>query len=98
MTIDRRHWITTNTLAATALSLAGSRALAADATVTVGLLGTGGRCRHLLKALQQVPGVKVVALADVQDSARNETRKLLTSAPVVDGRDFRAVLDRKDID
>ena len=98
MTIDRRHWISTNTLAATALSLAGSRALAADATVTVGLLGTCGRCRHLLKALQKVPGVKVVALADVQDSARNETRKLLTSAPVVDGRDFRAVLDRKDID
>ena len=98
MSIDRRHWMTTNALAATALAMGASAARSADNAVTVGLLGTGGRCRHLLKALVKIPGVKVVALADVQDAARAETRKLLTDKPAFDGREFRAVLDRKDLD
>jgi predicted dehydrogenase len=98
MNIDRRHWMTTNALAAGALTLGAGKALSAENAINIGLLGTGGRCRHLLKALLKVPGVKVTALADVQDAARAETRKLLPGQPSLDGREFKAVLDRKDID
>ena len=54
---------------ATAVAVAGSSAtaFAANETLNVGLIGTGGRCRHLLRSLVKIPGVRVTAISDVRD-------------------------------
>ena len=70
--------------------------------ITLGVIGIGPRCTYDLKAMLPMEDVRCVAIADVQAS-RRDAGKLL-----VDGhygnkdcklyRDFRELLDRKDID
>src|SRR3954469_7886795 len=64
---------------ASAIAVAGSSAtaFAANEVLNVGLIGTGGRCRHLLKSLVKIPGVRVMAISDVRDDALAETQKQL---------------------
>src|SRR5262249_51300435 len=63
---DRRSF-----LLATGAVIAGSSAtsFAANETLNVGLIGTGGRCRALTKSLITIPNVKVVAISDVRDDS-----------------------------
>jgi predicted dehydrogenase len=96
---DRRSFLRSGAtsgavLAATTLPF--TRTLAASETLNIGLIGTGGRCRHLLKYLLTIPNVRVTALADVYEAHREATRAMVDKAEVL--RDFRAVLDRKDVD
>ncbi len=48
--------------------LATSRGYAANETITVGCIGTGGRCQGLMKALAKIPGVRMAAVCDVWDT------------------------------
>jgi predicted dehydrogenase len=84
---------------ATAVAVAGSSAtaFAANETLNVGLIGTGGRCRHLLKSLITIPNVKVTAIADVWDAALAETRKMLKDE-VFTTKSYPELLARKDVD
>jgi predicted dehydrogenase len=77
--------------------LSAAAALAASDTIRVGLLGTGGRCRHLLRSLLKLPSVRVVAACDVWDSALAETLKMLPPSPFTT-KEYREVLSRKDVD
>ncbi len=66
----RRAFLKAAGLGAAALAggfTAMARGIAANETITVGLIGVGGRCRHLLGALKRVPGVTVNAVCDVWD-------------------------------
>lgn len=66
-------------------------------TIRIGVIGTGGRSRRLMKGLDSVPGARSAALADVWEGALAETVKM--SPPgVMTTRDYRELLDRKDID
>ena len=78
-------------------SLETARGFAANDTLTVGCLGTGGRCQALMKSLVQVPGVKIAAVCDVYD-AHLERGKRLADAQAVATKHYREILDRKDID
>ena len=70
--------------------------------IRLGVIGMGRRCTYDLKSMLELKDVRCVAIADVQQSRRNDGKKL------VDGkygnsecklyRDFRRLLDRKDID
>jgi predicted dehydrogenase len=70
--------------------------------ITLGVIGIGPRCTYDLKAMLGLADVRCLAIADVQASRRNAGKRL------VDGhydnkdcrlyRDFRELLDRKDID
>ena len=70
--------------------------------ITLGVIGIGPRCTYDLKAMLGLSDVRCIAIADVQASRRNAGKRL------VDGhygnkdcslyRDFRELLDRKDID
>ncbi|MSR54680.1 MAG: Gfo/Idh/MocA family oxidoreductase [Gemmataceae bacterium] len=86
-------------LLSTGTVIAGSSAtsFAANETLRVGLIGTGGRCRHLLKSLLTIPNVNVMAISDVRDDALAETRKMLGDKIFVT-KHFPELLDRKDID
>lgn len=69
----------------------------ANEAIRVGCIGTGGRCRVLMKSLKAVPGVKLTAICDVWESPLNQAKPLAEAdAPAT--KDYRAVLDRKDID
>jgi predicted dehydrogenase len=99
---------------ATVASLAPSRALGANERVRLGFIGVGNRGCQLLKGFLAHPDAQVVALCDVYepylhgDYDRLDPRfaglgKRIAQMPKIEGdvarvKDFRAVLDRKDID
>jgi predicted dehydrogenase len=65
--------------------------------VRFALIGSGVRgCQHLMYSLT-VPGVECVAVSDVYDGRQQAAREYLKKeVPVT--RDYRTILDRKDID
>ncbi len=69
----------------------------ANDTLSVGCLGTGGRCQTLMKSLATVPGVKIAAVCDVYD-AHLESAKKLADSQAFATKHYREILDRKDID
>ncbi len=99
--LNRRDFLHSTTVAAAGLLTAGytatARGYAANETITVGAIGTGGRCRKLLEVLKQIPGVKVVGVADVWDIHR-DMGKQLADPKATAVSDYRELLDRKDID
>ncbi|MYC82244.1 MAG: Gfo/Idh/MocA family oxidoreductase [Acidobacteria bacterium] len=82
-------------------SPAHSDALGANDRIRVGLIGCGGRGRKLLGLFLKEDGVSCAALCDVDDE---QTGKALRAVETAGGiaplqtRDFRQVLDLKDLD
>ena len=101
LAFDRREFLQTMSAAAAGLSTAGytatARGYAANETIHVAAIGTGGRCRKLMETLNKIPGVKIVAVADIWDVHR-EMGKQLADSKATAVNDFREVLDRKDVD
>jgi predicted dehydrogenase len=100
----RRSFLgTTATVAAAAW--AGGRTYAAGAsaqpgpndTVNVGLIGCGGRGNYLLSRFQELPGVRIVAVADFNEPRLVATRKRAGGERVEAFHDYRKLLERKDI-
>jgi predicted dehydrogenase len=98
----RREFV--ETMGRLGLAAAGSlatvesaRGFAANDTIRVACLGTGGRCRTLMHSLAKVPGVRIVAVSDIYDVHLAEGKKLADSQAVAT-KHYRELLDRKDID
>jgi len=70
--------------------------------ITLGVIGFGPRCTYDLKAMLPLPDVRCVAIADVQAKRREAGKKLVDehykTKDCAVYRDFRELLDRKDID
>jgi predicted dehydrogenase len=81
----------------TAATAESARGFMANDTLSVGCLGTGGRCQTLMKSLAQVPGVRITAVCDIYD-AHLEAAKRLAQPRALATKHYREVLDRKDID
>ena len=98
---SRRAFLESMGLAGAGAILAGSaesaRGYQANDTITVGCLGTGGRCRTLMKSLAGLPNVKMVAVCDAWDAALAEGRKIADPQAFA-SKHYREVLDRKDVD
>ena len=85
-----------------------SAALGRDGTVApsekinLGVIGIGPRCTYDLTAMLGLSDIQCVAIADVQQSRRDAGKKLVDeyygNQSCVLYRDFRELLDRKDID
>src|SRR5260370_21801929 len=108
---SRRDFLISATTAAAAASLATvipssaagreGNALPSE-RISLGIIGIGPRCTYDLKAILPFDDVRCIAIADVQANRRDEGKAL------VDGhygngdctlyRDFRELLDRKEID
>ena len=71
-------------------------------TITFGVIGIGPRCTYDLTAMLGLSDVRCVAIADVQASRRDAGKRLVDqhygNQDCVLYRDFRELLDRKDID
>src|SRR5262245_57449989 len=92
--ISRRTFILASTVAVAAP--ARSRGVAND-TLNIGCLGTGGRCRVLMKALTRVPGVVLAAVCDIYEPHLAQAREI-ADAKAFATRRYHEVLARKDID
>jgi predicted dehydrogenase len=86
-------------VSANALAGAGS---APSNRVRLGVIGIGPRATYVLGGMLKLPDVQVVALADVQESRRKAGKTFIDKQQGNQDckmhRDFRELLDRKDID
>jgi predicted dehydrogenase len=83
------------TTALTLSALSYGRVLGANEALTVGCIGTGGRCRQLMKALVKIPDVRIAAVCDIYDIHLAEGHKLAEKALTT--KQYQEILDRKDI-
>ncbi|MDB5312799.1 MAG: gfo/Idh/MocA family oxidoreductase [Gemmataceae bacterium] len=74
-----------------------ARGFAANDTLQVGCIGTGGRCRGLMKSLALVPNVRITAVCDVWDVSLEEGRKLADPKAFA-AKQYEELLARKDVD
>src|SRR5277367_3842242 len=81
--------------AVTAASAA--RVFGANSRIRLGLIGAGGRGNHLINMANANGGIDWVAVCDAWDVRRDATAGRLT-VPVKKYGDYRALLDRPDID
>ncbi len=81
----------------TGMSVESSRGFAANDTIEVACLGTGGRCRTLMHSLAKIPNVRIAAVCDIYDKHLAEGRKLADPNAAV-SRNYHEILERKDID
>ena len=77
--------------------LAHAAALGANDRVRVGVIGTGGRARGLMRQLKDLPGCELVAVSDVYEP------RMLEAAEIAGPRaakhpDYRRLLEDKEID
>jgi len=95
--MKRRRFIAKTSAAVVGTALSARRVLGANDRVNVALVGCGTRGRLLASLVKQAPNAAVTALCDVydpqvaqaRDSAGEDARAF---------RDFRHVLDQKDVD
>lgn len=77
-------------------------ATAPSEKITLGVIGIGPRCTYDLKSMLQFGDVRCVAIAEVQAKRREAGKSLVDehygNSDCVVYRDFRELLDRKDID
>ena len=82
--------------------LGKDRAVSPGDKITLGVIGIGPRCTYDLQAILGLPDVRCVAIADVQASRRDSGKRLVDERYGNQDcrlyRDFREVLDRKDVD
>ena len=105
MSISRRKFIKTSAVGAAGLAsfpfLQGFTAGAND-TIRVGFIGLGQQAMNLLNGFRHINGVEVVAGSDVYGIKRQRFEKRVKEyypdGEVQTYLDYRAVIDRKDID
>ena len=112
--ISRRRFIETGVLAAAAAGLGGRAAAAPSDRIRVGFIGVGNRGDQLLDAFAKQPDVEIAALCDLYEPyaqrdaagiheryrAMGRVPRMRTAVPaaVPRARDFRRLLERKDVD
>jgi predicted dehydrogenase len=96
----RREFLKTSAVSAGLLAAgytATAKGFAANETLQVGCIGTGGRCRRLMQELANITGVKITAVCDVWDQHLAEGRKLADPKAAAT-KDYRELLEREDVD
>ena len=90
--VTRRSFLVTS---ATALS--ATRAIGANDRVRIGLHGAGGRGSYVSRCAKEFGNADIAALSEIYEPRIESAKAALNPAAIV-ARDFRAILDRKDID
>src|SRR5262249_10768994 len=98
--LTRRSFLKASATAAAGVAAFGVPAvnvLGAHDELRVGLIGTAGRCQALMKALANIPNVRMVAVCDVWDVHLDQGRKLADPKAFAT-KNYHEVLARKDVD
>ncbi len=95
---NRREFLEQLGLASAMLAgyTATARGFAANETVHIGCIGTGGRCQALMRALKEVSGVRITAVCDVWDVHLEAGRKL-ADAGAATTKNHHELLARDDV-
>jgi len=80
-----------------AATAAARYAYPANDTVAIGCIGTGGRAQMLMRNMEALKGGRITAVCDVWDDNLGKAKQI-AGAQVFSSKDYRAILDRKDID
>jgi len=100
--ISRRTFIQSTLSTAAALSAAGPAlgSLGANDRIRVGVIGTGGRGNSHINSMSQQKNVELVAICDVDEAQLDRASKTAGKFDSKPQRfkDFRQVIERKDID
>ncbi len=101
MTSTRRSFVRSSAATAILYRLVGDpppmKAAAPSDQIRLGMIGMGIRGSYHMKTLSALSGVRPVIVADVYDG-HLEWSKEVTNGAIATTRDYRAVLDRKDVD
>lgn len=95
--LSRRSFLKTTAASAAVLAGPTAHVLGANETLNVGCIGTGGRCRGLMKSLAQIPHVRIAAVCDIYDG-HLELGQKLADPKAFATKKYKELLDRKDID
>jgi predicted dehydrogenase len=98
--VSRRNFLKSSAAATAGAALFGVPAvnvLGANEKLQLGLIGTGGRCQHLMKALAKMPTVRMAALCDIFEPHLAAARKLADPRATTT-KHYPELLERKDID
>jgi predicted dehydrogenase len=100
MPINRRKFVKNSLLAGAALSLGQSKILGANNDIRLGMAGLRSKGADHINLFHGVPGVRIVALCDVDNDilAREEKKFKDRNEAVATYRDARKLLDAKDVD
>jgi predicted dehydrogenase len=101
ITMHRRTFLRSSAVSAAVSSAtlsAAAQPAGANERINVGLIGTGGRCRHLIPSLARVPNVQITALCDVYEPNIDLTVRTgaVQRQPFIT-RDYHELLRRNDI-
>src|SRR4051812_1624914 len=103
--LSRRRFLAASALAAGGLATAAparsdepkAKDAGANDAIVLGFIGLGGMGTGLLNIFKGMPDVRVAAVCDVWDTHSARAKQTAGGKPDT-YRDFRRVLDRKDID
>jgi predicted dehydrogenase len=95
--ISRREFHRTSIALGAATALGSLRVVGANDRVNIGIIGSGGRGRQILKVFLAEPDVAGVGVCDVYEPFREAGAKMCGSATPAT-IDFRRLLDRKEVD
>lgn len=98
---NRRRFLGTGLAGGAALALgpriAAASALGANDRIRVGVVGTGGRARYLMRLLKEQPGCALVAVSDVYEPRMLEAAEI--AGPLAAKHpDYRRLLDDRETD
>lgn len=103
MSISRRDFVKDSTITAIGTGLALSagpfagRVLGANDKIVIGVIGCGGQGRWNMRDFLRQPDVQIAAVCDVYDAHLNQALEM-TDGKAIGYKDFRKLLERRDID
>jgi predicted dehydrogenase len=97
--ISRRAFVSASAASIVATAASANRVLGANNRLRVGIIGCGGLAQgaHIpsLMSMKEADNVEIAAVCDVYQKRLDQAATTTGAAPV---KDYRAILDRKDID
>jgi predicted dehydrogenase len=97
MPTTRRHFLTTTAAGLAASALAAQETSSPNGRVQVATIGLGGMGTEDTHTDTRVPGVKLVAVADIYQGRLDHAKEVF-GKDIFTTRDYREVLARKDVD
>lgn len=97
-TIQRRSFLAAGAATVSTLAMESASGFAANDTLNIACIGTGGRCRRLMGRLATVPNVRLAAVCDVWDDHLAKGAELADPKAIREDTEYRRLLERSDID
>lgn len=103
MSITRRDFVKDTTITAIGTGVAllagpfASRVVGSNERVIVGVIGCGGQGRANMRDFLRQPEVQIAAVCDVYDANLSQAKEM-TDGKATTYKDFRKLLERKDLD